>query len=558
MCCFRSWLTNFTTQQRPSPRRKTTILTPSSYFNNTIMMLLPQTVPCCATTTSSSFRRRGAIGMMILLLPLFSLSTLTPLIRSLSINWNLPTTTTTTTTTTSTAALSSTTHNDKNNRASRVETIFLEGNEHLFEANNRPIRTMIRYNIPDFTDVTQYYSDTDSEDTEMERRIFPHHDYDDHCVPMAPWQSTFYPTCNDFHGMDALSSLRDQELWMLSLKGFWRFAWEVVENRTASFQQEQEHHHRDYKHDGSYVLRTFKLEHDYEEQYFENNRVDAIAMERLTKSPFVINMYGFCGMSVTTEFAGQRVAEVVDKVSWLKKLELAQMISQGVDDVHSIDGGDGDDHQISLVHNDLNFGNILIGKNHSRPLINDFNIAVLLMKHNETGEPCQFTSHYPNPQWRAPEEQVDENGRTSQHLSEKIDIYALGNVMYRFAVGHSPWKKANGRSLTSDEKRQVALLKLTEGKLPDVPNEVLHSNNPATQGLLQIMRECYHHDPTQRPTAKQIVNELQVIINDYKEDLDKAKELRKLQAKRHYYKSRHNETQQQQQHDDEYARVQSF
>ena len=263
------------------------------------------------------------------------------------------------------------------------------------------------------------------------------------------------------------------------------------------------------------MFSTYRIEHTYKKAYFENNRVDAIAMERLTKSPYVINMFGYCGMSVVTEYAGKHVAQVVDKLKPLKKLELAKMIAQGVADIHGID-----DQVVSLVHNDLNFANIVIGNKHGRrPLINDFNIAVLMMKRNDTGEACTFASHYPNPQWRGPEEQVDENtGKTSKFLTEKVDIYALGNVMFRFAVGHSPWKHANdGRSLTFEEKQEIAKRKMMDGALPDVPKDVEQSQNPATKALLSIMRECYHHQPESRPSAKEIVDQLQTAIDQYKE-----------------------------------------
>jgi len=439
--------------------------------------------------SSASCRRQTNrfVGIVVLL----SVTTLAPLWRS---SRTLPVSVTTE---------SSPTHHSH----SRVETVFLDGKP--FEAK---LRTLYRQ-VPEFTDVTQTYDYTDSSDHEgkMERRYFPLHENDDQCKPMADWQSTFYPTCNEFHSSDMPEALRERDLWMLSKKGYWRFAWEAVEARDKKWTDRS---WTKYPHDSSIVLRTFKLEHDYEEGYFENNRVDAIAMERLTKSPYVINMYGFCGMSVVTEFAGHHVAQVVDKKKPLEKLELAKMIAQGVADVHGIDG----DGQVSLVHNDLNFANIVIGKNHSRPLINDFNVAVLMMKRNDTGAACPFTSHYPNPQWRAPEEQVDEStGKTSKMLTEKIDIYALGNVMYRFAVGGSPWKRPDGRSLTTEQKREIAVLKMVNGTLPHVPDEVRQSPDPAIKSLLKIMRECYRHQPKLRPTAMEVVDMLQTAIDEYKE-----------------------------------------
>jgi hypothetical protein len=416
------------------------------------------------------------------------------MMRSLSFNWNSPTTT-----------------ESNYYHSSRVETVFLDGQP--FDAK---LRTLYR-TTPEFTDVTQSYPYMDSTDYEgiMERRIFPQHDLDDKCVPMADWQSTFYPTCNEFHAFDAPEAILDRDLWMISNKGYWRHAWEIVENKT---QQWTDDSWDEYSHDSSIVLRTFKLEHAFEEGYFENNRVDAVAMERLTKSPYVINMFGYCGMSVLTEYAGQHVGQVVDTLDPLEKLELAKKIAQSVEDVHSI----GD--EISLVHNDLNFANILIGKNHSRPLLNDFNIAVLMMKRNDTGEVCPFTSHFPNPQWRAPEEQVDEYGVSSKLLTEKIDIYGLGNVMYRFAVGHGPWNRPDGLSLTKEQKLEIANLKLKEGALPEVPGEVLNSQEPATMALLSIMRECYRHRPELRPSAKEIVDQLQSAIDAYKSQVKESEQ----------------------------------
>jgi serine/threonine protein kinase len=332
---------------------------------------------------------------------------------------------------------------------------------------------------------------------------------------MADWQSTFYPTCNEFHAYDTLEALADRDFWMISNKGYWRYAWEVVEHKTKQWTDAS---WGEYSHDSSIVLRTFKLEHTYEEAFFEDNRVDAIAMERLTKSPYVIKMFGFCGMSVLTEYAGQDIGQVVDKLDPIEKLELAKLIAQGVSDVHSIGG------EISLVHNDLNFANVLIGKNHSRPLLNDFNIAVLMMKRNDTGEACPFTSHFPNPQWRSPEEQVDEHGLTSTLLTEKIDIYALGNVLYRFAVGHAPWKRTDGLSLNKEQRLEIANLKMKEGALPEVPDEVRNSQEPATVALLSIMRDCYQHRAELRPSAKEIVYQLQSSIDECKAQVKKSKQ----------------------------------
>jgi hypothetical protein len=76
-------------------------------------------------------------------------------------------------------------------------------------------------------DVTRYYPDGDSGDyPEMERRMWPQHEFDPHCKPSAKWQSTFHPVCNEIHAVaDLRQGLVDEDLSLLSSKGFWRHAW---------------------------------------------------------------------------------------------------------------------------------------------------------------------------------------------------------------------------------------------------------------------------------------------------------------------------------------------
>lgn len=80
----------------------------------------------------------------------------------------------------------------------------------------------------DDDDVTRYYPVGDSRDDfpEMERRLWPQHEFDPHCKPSAKWQSTFYPVCNEIHAVaDLRQGLVDDDLSLLSSKGFWRHAW---------------------------------------------------------------------------------------------------------------------------------------------------------------------------------------------------------------------------------------------------------------------------------------------------------------------------------------------
>jgi serine/threonine protein kinase len=266
------------------------------------------------------------------------------------------------------------------------------------------------------------------------------------------------------------------------------------------------------------LFRPRRIAHNFEEKYYEDNRVDAVAMERLTGSPYIIKMYGFCGLTVVQEFAGRELPQVVDagRMNSTEKLKLAKQIAMGVAAIHSIKGDDNDydnsNGRPTLVHNDINPANLLFTSD-NRPVLNDFNIAIMLMKHNVTGETCPFYSHFPNPQWKAPEEQVVEDDEESNKhppiVNEKIDIYALGNVFYRVAVGVAPWKRPEADKLYADDKAVVAQLKKYNGTFPSIPVEILRNAtklvDPALAALLDAMRLCYHFNPTDRPTAAELV-----------------------------------------------------
>jgi len=81
-------------------------------------------------------------------------------------------------------------------------------------------------------------------------------------------------------------------------------------------------------------------------------------------------------------------------------------IAQGVADVHAV-GSDKPTNGLknitrvpSLIHNDINMDNVLLGKRDGVevPLLNDYNIAVFRKKDANTGVPCPFRGRFANPQ----------------------------------------------------------------------------------------------------------------------------------------------------------------
>lgn len=242
----------------------------------------------------------------------------------------------------------------------------------------------------------------------------------------------------------------------------------------------------------TFLTRT-RLEHDIEEAYIENNRVDALAMERLTSSPHVINAFAYCGLSVMTQYASRQVSDTVRKYNTTELLRFAVDVTKGLVDIHNIGG------KHSLVHNDINLANIVVTKD-GVPMWNDFNIAILRSQSRRTGKACKFKSHFENPVWRAPEEIRTEKKPDPPDVDEKIDIYALGNIFYRLAVGRSPWKTPGSPRTTEKEIERTAKIKV-KGGIPPVPASVEHSKDPAMRAIVKAMHDCFKLDPRKRPSA---------------------------------------------------------
>lgn len=134
-----------------------------------------------------------------------------------------------------------------------------------------------------------------------------------------------------------------------------------------------------------------------EDSFFELSRVDAVAMERLSSSPYIMDMFGFCGMSAITDYAPTTITQLADSLEPKEKLRLAIQVATGLSHVHGIDGG----QNISLVHNDINLSSLLAARGRNGnfvPIFNDFNIAILRMWNKKTKDICPFASRFPNPQ----------------------------------------------------------------------------------------------------------------------------------------------------------------
>jgi serine/threonine protein kinase len=164
-------------------------------------------------------------------------------------------------------------------------------------------------------------------------------------------------------------------------------------------------------------------------------------MERLTASPRIVNIYGYCGLSVLSETALGEVADsivpppghinqsVLDQQPFIQsmnnytvieKLEIALDMSKSIADLHGfIDG--------VLVHGDIHPVQWLRSQVDGKLKLNDFNNAEFL-EHNGTMF-CKADRGYWSGSYRSPEEFLGEP------IDEKIDVYSMGNNIYTLVTG---------------------------------------------------------------------------------------------------------------------------
>lgn len=341
----------------------------------------------------------------------------------------------------------------------------------------------------------------------------------DECVPMVPWQSLSFPVCNMLHEIDVAHQQRGgvggndttvDDVSLLSTQGSWRSVWKL--HRSSWLTNE------------TVVLKLLQHNHrEFDQESYEHHRVDALAMERLTKSRHIVDIYGYCGQSVLTELAtGSARAFVKNKsLTSLQRLETGRDMAQAVADLHSIDYADG--NNVTLTHNDMNVANAVTVR--GRIKLNDFNIGILQRWNATAHRVCHTPVLFAAPLWKSPEE----NANVSYVDAAATDVYGLGNLLFHVLTKCQPWThlEPNG-PLT---KMEAAERKMAGGQ-PFVPAKYRaessgpngHANSTSSgaapppprplayAALHHAVAACFRTDPRVRPTAQQLARQLDTAV----------------------------------------------
>jgi len=315
------------------------------------------------------------------------------------------------------------------------------------------------------------------------------HDYDhnrrdslwsEDCEPMHSWQEALFPSCSVVHEM-GLGHVRQNPnlFWSLNDGGY---------NQVFVF-------HLDLAPSGEQiVLKVLKYGTEHTDRNFDRVRRDVLISERLTRSQYVVDVLGHCGLSQLAPLGvGGTMSQLIDnseddEMDDTTKLKLATVAALGLADLHNIDG----DGVPSVTHGDLKNNQYMMVDGTYK--LGDFNRGRFLRKNRESGEPCSYTIGKNDAKYRSPEEyRYDE-------LTAKIDVWALGSTIFRILTGETVWHGYK----TKKAQKKIA----STNAAPPLPDEFQDSSNNGIHNLLRevMYKMCFVGDPEKRASAQEVAD----------------------------------------------------
>ncbi|KAL7516043.1 hypothetical protein ACHAWX_001100 [Stephanocyclus meneghinianus] len=306
------------------------------------------------------------------------------------------------------------------------------------------------------------------------------------------------------------------------------------------------------------VLKMMKSEHPYDQRNFQRHRRDALVMELLSSSHHLVQIYGYCANTVLTQAISHTLDDVIyarekEKVklwspkggyqtkpkleAWMGKddkgellatreteigrIRLALGVFRGLVDLHEGVGYKNMNgvsvEWLPIVHADLQAKQYLVDSTTGQIYLNDFNRCRFVTKKennkktfnttedeaitanstNSTIESCPFYIPTAPGSARSPEEY------DMAPLSEKLDVYSAGNILYGIITGKRPWDDERGRHIKSYIQR---------GDRPEVNETIRNANGTVDAELTRLLGRVYEGDPVKRASAKEIVRELELLL----------------------------------------------
>jgi serine/threonine protein kinase len=215
----------------------------------------------------------------------------------------------------------------------------------------------------------------------------------------------------------------------------------------------------------------------------------------IRNDPNIVGLVGWCKTTVVVDYIPHQLDTLLfeseQSIPVRRALELARDAARGVAQLHNAPGG-------PFVHADLQPRQFLINTN-GKLHLNDFNrvkyTGPRLVNGEPTSEKCTFETSVAKGKWRSPEEY--------QHLplDEKLDVYSLSLVLWALRAREKAF-----RMLEREEVYKV---------VPTGVRPSLDAMSDYPQPMQDLIVRGWDTDPKKRPTAKEMADEIQRILENY-------------------------------------------
>jgi hypothetical protein len=344
------------------------------------------------------------------------------------------------------------------------------------------------------------------------------HQHQRQCYPNNWGRSDSKPVCNSLHEIRMMDrpyspAEVDQELDIrYKASGYFRDVW-LLER--APMQQYSS------LSTTTVVLKKFQLQ-DYfplaEHELYQVQK-EAIILAHLSASDRIIDIYGYCGISLLAEAAiGDVVAEMVPTSGYIQqrdldrmqindvhpmnnmtltaKIDMAIIMAESLADIHGYKGG-------VIAHGDVHPEQWLRTLD-GRFKLNDFNLGEILDWDPWNKTYCNVDRCYSG-WYHAPEELKCVKG------NEAFDVFSIGNNLYALLTGLWPYygeTEYNERALVTHVKF---------GGRPFVDDRYRHRSMVEGR-LVEIMEACWEFDFAKRISIFDVVRQLRDLKAHHDED----------------------------------------
>jgi len=221
----------------------------------------------------------------------------------------------------------------------------------------------------------------------VRHRIYEHtqiKELEEGCVHLGSWMLDIHPSCNLFHETDMTAFFMNHNRTKVYVEGVKRrkrlFHIGSGAYRNAFMVTEFNGERR--------VLKTFRYadELNIHHRSIEKMRHDAVAMEQLTASPYVADIYGYCSLSSLVDYSNEDdLSDIFNQKKQPSKDELFQVaydVAASIADTHhpNVEG------RPTMVHLDIKPDQWILMN--GKYVLQDFNLAQFLTWNPEKHENC--------------------------------------------------------------------------------------------------------------------------------------------------------------------------